>query len=234
MAFPIPSMLLKQLYTRDSLTNSAEGVRFSLKNRLSDAVVTKLIHVKIDDRLAPAASVAVDLGDGKLLKQDDVAAQPIQFPLRKSIDIVCAIPALASGMHKIEVKFEATPFGVLTLKVDGSIVEGRAAITRIPRDNADNYSEAIIQARQALHRTVFRRQADPYPPLLVRPAHAPRQHRELHRRGAGAHRLCRPADRSTASMRRASSSCRWRRQKGTLVASYNRGMKVLNLSGGVK
>ena len=151
MAFPIPSMLLKQLYTRDSLSNTPEGVRFSLKNRLSDAVVTKLIWVKIDDQQLPAAGVTVDLGDGTLIRQDDVAKQPIQFPLRKSIDIVCAIPELATGMHKIEVQFETTPFGALTLKVDGSIGEGRAAIIRIPRDNNDDYGSKLYLIENCLY-----------------------------------------------------------------------------------
>ena len=48
MAFPIPSMLLKQLYTFGSLANTERGVRFSLKNRLSDGTVTGLHHVKFD------------------------------------------------------------------------------------------------------------------------------------------------------------------------------------------
>ena len=50
MGLPIPSMLLKQLYTRDSLRNTPEGVRFSLKNRLGDATLTGLQVVKFDDR----------------------------------------------------------------------------------------------------------------------------------------------------------------------------------------
>ncbi len=40
MAFPIPSMMLKQLYTFGSLKNTPDGVKFSLKNRLSDATMT--------------------------------------------------------------------------------------------------------------------------------------------------------------------------------------------------
>ena len=53
MAFPIPSMLLKQLYTFGSLKNTPDGVEFSLKNRLSDTTVTGLQQVKIDDVEVP-------------------------------------------------------------------------------------------------------------------------------------------------------------------------------------
>ncbi len=233
MAFPIPSMLLKQLYTRDSLSNTPEGVRFSLKNRLSDAVVTKLIWVKIDDQQLPAAGVTVDLGDGTLIRQDDVAKQPIQFPLRKSIDIVCAIPALAFGMHKIEVKFEATPFGALTLKVDGAIVEGRAAITRIPRDNNDDYGEPIIKKRQAFIEQYSGAKLEhiPHYSFDARTLHGNIENftgvAQIPIGFAGPLQINGEHAQGEFIVPMATT-------EGTLVASYNRGMKVLNLSGGVR
>ncbi len=44
----IPSLVLKQLYTFGSLENTADGVKFSLKNRLSDAILTGMNTVSID------------------------------------------------------------------------------------------------------------------------------------------------------------------------------------------
>jgi hypothetical protein len=38
----IPTLLLKKLYTLGSLTNVEHGVRFAIKNRLSNAEVTDL------------------------------------------------------------------------------------------------------------------------------------------------------------------------------------------------
>jgi len=43
----VPSLLLKQLYTFGSLSNTPDGVKFSLKNRLQDATLTELIHLKL-------------------------------------------------------------------------------------------------------------------------------------------------------------------------------------------
>ena len=134
MGLPIPSMLLKQLYTRDSLRNTPEGVRFSLKNRLSDSTVTALYSIKIDDAAVPRSAIMVELGDGSRLTADEVSRQPVAFPLRRSIDVICAVPPLDKGMHKIEVKFDATPFGTLTLKVDSAVTEKREDVVRIPRD----------------------------------------------------------------------------------------------------
>ena len=41
----IPGLILKQMYTLGSLENVEDGVRFSLKNRLSNATVTRLTEV---------------------------------------------------------------------------------------------------------------------------------------------------------------------------------------------
>ena len=64
MAFPIPSMLLKQLYTFGSLKNTPRGVEFQLKNRLSDATVTGLQGVSIAGQVVPLAGITIDLGEG--------------------------------------------------------------------------------------------------------------------------------------------------------------------------
>ncbi|MCB0827082.1 MAG: hydroxymethylglutaryl-CoA reductase, partial [Armatimonadetes bacterium] len=144
----IPSMVLKQLYTFGSLRNSADGVRFSLKNRLSDATVTALNGVSFDGQPVPVSKLSLVLDTGEILLPADLKATPIDFPLRKTLDIVADIEPLADGKHRIEVKFDAQPFGGLTLKVDGSIVKEEEKRIKIPRDNADNYSPEIIKARQ--------------------------------------------------------------------------------------
>ena len=48
MAIAIPSLILKRLHTYGSLRNSSEGVKCSVKNRLSDAELTGLYRISID------------------------------------------------------------------------------------------------------------------------------------------------------------------------------------------
>ncbi len=233
MAITIPSMLLKQLYTSDSLKNTEDGVRISLKNRLSDATLTALLGIRFDGSEVPRDSIVIDLGEGRLLRPEDVGQQPIDFPLRRSLDILSRIDPLAEGLHKIEVDFEAQPFGALMLKVEGSIVKQEGARIRIPRSNEDNFSDDIIKQRQQFveqfagtklkHTSSY--SFDPHitqgnienftgvvqvplgfaGPLTIRGEHAQGEF---------------VIPMATA--------------EGTLVASYNRGMKVLNLSGGVR
>ena len=49
----IPSLILKQLYTFGSLENLEDGVRFGLKNRLSDASLTRVGHLKLNRENVP-------------------------------------------------------------------------------------------------------------------------------------------------------------------------------------
>ena len=233
MALPIPSMVLKQLYTFNSLRNTADGVRFSLKNRLSDTKVTALHSVKFDGGAVSREAISLILDTGEMLKPDDLAQQPIDFPLRKVLDVICRIAPLGEGIHKLEVNFSAGNFGNLALKVDSAVATEVENVVRIPRDNADNYSEAIIKERQRFVEQFTGKKLEHIPhysfdpqitagnienfsgvaqvplgfagPLLIKGEHAQGE-------------FIIPM--ATA--------------EGTLVASYNRGMKILNLSGGAE
>ena len=70
MAFAIPSLLLKQLYTFGSLKNGRRGVRFAIKNRLSDAQIIGVHGVSIGKQEIPLTAVTLELDDGQTLKPD--------------------------------------------------------------------------------------------------------------------------------------------------------------------
>ncbi|MCB0160628.1 MAG: hydroxymethylglutaryl-CoA reductase, partial [Caldilineaceae bacterium] len=233
MAFPIPSMLLKQLYTFGSLKNSARGVEFQLKNRLSDATVTGVQAVAFDGVDVPLDAVSIDLGDGQVLKPGDLAGSPIDFPLRRTLDVVCAVDPLSEGKHAIEVRFSAKPFGTLKLKVDGAIAKDRPVTVKIPRNNADDYTPEIIAERQ---RFVEEFTGQPFEHIKQYSfdAHATQGNIE-HFTGVAqvpigfAGPLTIHGEHAQGDFIVPMATT-----EGTLVASYNRGMKVLNLSGGVK
>jgi hydroxymethylglutaryl-CoA reductase (NADPH) len=232
MAIGIPSMLLKQLYTNGSLRNQNGGVRFSVKNRLSDTTITGLELLSFDGQAVPREAITLELADGTLLTPDDLAAAPLDFPLRREMDIVAAIPLLALGKHKVEVHFNSDPFGNLKLKVDGAISEEVHDLVKIPRDRVDDYSETAIQARQDFVTQYTGRKLSHIPQYSFDP-HVLRGNVEnfigvaqvpigiagpitIHGEHAQGDFLVPMAT-----------------TEGTLVASYNRGMKILNLSGGV-
>jgi hydroxymethylglutaryl-CoA reductase (NADPH) len=230
----VPSTLLKQLYTFGSLENTDQGVEFALKNRLKDATLTELLDVKINGEPVPRDDLHLFMGEGKSYRADEISGDnTVDFPLKRTLHVRAGHSALEIGKHEIELTFRAKPFGKLSFTVEDSITKQNETLDRIPRDANDNYSEAIIDDRQQFveeysdtsldHITHY--SFDPHTtegnvenftgvaqiplgfagPLAVNGEHA----------------------NDDFLIPLATS-------EGTLVASYNRGIKVCNLSGGVK
>ncbi len=230
----VPQLVLRQLYTRGSLKNAETGILFSLKNRLVDARLLSLRRLIIDDKEIPVERISVDLGDGQAFRATEIEARGgIDFPLRQIFNLSVSGEVLSEQKHKIHIQFKADPFGKLELKVEDAITADSDHIVRIPRSNEDDYSEEVIKDRQAFieeysgmkFKHLFQYSFDPHVaegnienftgvvqvplgfagPITVNGEHA----------------------KGDFIVPMATS-------EGTLVASYNRGIKVVNLSGGVK
>ena len=99
----IPTMLLKRLYTFASLQNTAEGVQFSIKNRLSDARLTGFHGISIDGQEISNDNLSLDFGDGHAISPEQVnSGESLEFPLRKEVIITARIPPLEMGPHTIQ------------------------------------------------------------------------------------------------------------------------------------
>lgn len=230
----IPSSILSKLYNRTSLKNSDGAVCFSVKNRLAPVTLRKISRVEIDSAPIDLERVIMALEDGSACPVASVTAKKsVDFPLGTVLTFRLDIAPLEEGKHHLTVVFDSQPFGELKLAVSDALNTGRRAPGALPRDAADDYSDEIIGARQAFIREhtgvtldhVTRYSIDPQVtrgniehftgvaqvpmgfagPLLVHGQHA---QGEFY----------------------VPLAC----SEGTLVASYNRGMKVLHRSGGVK
>ncbi len=231
----IPSLVLRQLYTFGSLRNDEDGYRFSLKNRLSDATLTAFLGLTVNGDDVPADRVMVHLDDGREVPASAFSEhEPLPFPLRAIAHLKTLAAPLTKGKHELRLSLVVKPFGRLDLKVTDAVETDGAATRGIPyaKDDA-NYSPEIIRARQqyveqytgAKLDHVTRFSFDPLRtkgnienftgvaqvpigfagPMLINGEHA---------RGEFLIPLA--------------------TTEGTLVASYSRGMKLLNMSGGVK
>jgi hydroxymethylglutaryl-CoA reductase (NADPH) len=230
----IPALLIERLYTTGSLEETDNGIRFSIKNRLSDAELVGVTNISVDGCAARLEHVRLHLEDGRILEPAQVScAQPLAFPLRSNLKIVIGGGVPSNPRHEIEVTFATRPFGELTLKVEDAIAEGDRCGSHIPRSEADDYDEQIIRRRLDLierHRGL---------PLRHIAHHSFDPHMA---RGncenflgvaqvpiglAGPLRICGEYANGEFWIPLATT-------EGTLVASHNRGMKALNLCGGVK
>lgn len=230
----IPSLILKQLHTFGSLKNHDNSVSFDLKNRLSDASISGVHSVTIGGQTVSADKITLDLGDGISLAASSVSKEnSIDFPLRKVLTVRCAMPNLPEGKHKIEVEFTVKPFGKLTLKVEDAIVASSEKMVRIPRDNEDDYSENAIKSRQKF--------VEEYTGVKLQ--HITQYSFDAHLTQGNCESFTGVAQvpigfagpiKINGEHATGEYLIPLATAEGTLVASYNRGIKIINLCGGVK
>ena len=232
--FPIPSMLLRQLYTNNSLKNTDGGVKFSIKNRLTDVKFSELQSLKISGEEIPKDKITFDFGDGETMPATAVSDDnPIDFPLRKTIDVHAETANLEHGKYKINIAVKAKGYGSLKFEVEDAIAETESYEVRIPRDNADDYSEKIIEKRQEFV-------ADYSDTKLE---HIKNYSFDPHILEGNCENFTGVAQipigfagpiKVNGEFAKGEFLVPLATTEGTLIASYNRGIKVLNLSGGVK
>jgi hydroxymethylglutaryl-CoA reductase (NADPH) len=230
----IATFVLDKLYMRGSLKNVGGGPQFGLRNELMDAELTAVRSITIDGRAVALDLVKLDAGDGRVASVPEIdAARPLAFPRDASVIVRTAEPDLPAGKHTIEVVVEVRPFGELHFKMEDVVGDEPFRDLRIPRDDRDNYGPDAVARRQAFVeemsgvalKHVSRYSFEPHlvqgncenftgvaqvpigfaGPLLVHGEHADGNY------------LIPMAT-----------------TEGTMIASYNRGMKVLGLAGGVK
>ena len=231
----IPSLVLRQLYTNGSLAPSADGVLFSLKNRLMDTTLTGLACVSVDgvEVHADRITLTLDGGDGAPISAADVSTtNPVAFPLRQVVTVHVPGVTAAEGVHAISLRFEIDGMGEMEFDVNDSVQTPRPEMTRVPRDLADDYSEAAIAERQRFAETYSGETFE----------HIKHYSFDAHTLGGNVEAFAGVAQIPigiagplTVNGEHAQGDfiIPMATTEGTLVASYNRGMKVLNLSGGV-
>lgn len=229
-----PSAILRNLYNRSSLRNKDGGVRFSVKNRLSPATLRRIERIAVDGEVIASERITVSQDGGAPIPVPVINAdKPLEFPLGTLLSFQLDIQPLADGDHNLEIAFEVEPFGTMSFDVNDPLRPEKQPPGTIPRDPEHDYDPEMIEARHAFLKEhtgaevphIKQYAIDPKVtqgniehfigtaqvpmgiagPLLVRGEHA----------------------QGEFYVPLATS-------EGTLVASYNRGMKVLHRSGGVK
>ncbi|HET7228579.1 MAG TPA: hydroxymethylglutaryl-CoA reductase [Longimicrobium sp.] len=224
--------MAQRLYTPGSLSAGADGVRFELSNRLDDMQLTAVLGVRLDGRDLAPADVELRMGAERRAAPGVTAGRPVRFGLGETLEVATPAAALGEGAHELEVRLESLPFGELHLTVRDEVGPGDDPAARIPRSEDDDYGGDAVRQRQEWVRgrtgakldTVTRFAFDPHLARgncenLVGAAQVPLGI-------AGPLRINGEHARGEFLVPLATA-------EGTLVASYNRGMRALNQSGGV-
>ncbi|QDK81412.1 hydroxymethylglutaryl-CoA reductase [Spirosoma sp. KCTC 42546] len=235
----IPNVLLKQLYTRSSLHNTPTGFTFSLKNRLADAQFTGLTQVRIDGQIYPPEAFTLELDGNEAVRVSAISnSNPLAFPLRRKVVVQATAAPLAPGRHTIEVILQSKPFGTLTITIEDDLQpdqhqggEPQRNVT-IPRHPVDDMSPEIIRERQDF----LRQYTQTSPDYLTNVAFDPALVRGNCEQFVGVAQV--PVGLVgplliNGEHAKGEFLIPLATTEGTLVASYNRGIKLLNQCGGV-
>jgi len=228
----VPSLILRQLYTYGSLQNITDGVRFSIKNRLSDAKLVGVGKVLIDKQLIPEEKIVLRIGNKDLTLEEITTNHPINFTLRSAVDVFMDIEHLDTGKHNIEISFVTEGFGKFTLKVDDSITEEKEKRVKIPYHKEDNYSPKAIKDRQDFIKEYTGADLEHVSKYSIDPQSLPGNIEnftgvaQIPLGFAGPIHIKGEHAKGEFLVPLATT-------EGTLVASYNRGIKAVNLSGGI-
>ncbi len=230
----IPQALLKKVYNRLSLRNSGQGVRFSVKNRLAPAKLRGVEQVSLNGQVLEAGQVRIAVDSNAPVPMNEIgAAAAVDFPLGTLLTISMDVPALAAGEHRMGLKFQADPFGTLEFEVSDQLRTDSEVPGMVPRDSENDYSAKMIRTRQDFVRQHTGAKLEHISQFSFDPGST--QGNIEHLTGVAQIPLG-VAGPLHINGEHASGEfyVPMATTEGTLVASYNRGMKVIAECGGAK
>jgi hydroxymethylglutaryl-CoA reductase (NADPH) len=229
----ISSLLLRQLYTFGSLANTDAGYRFRLKNRLSPATLTGVAGVTVDGHPVPLERLTLGVQGGTPVAATAVSTRkPLDFPLRQEVEVRVGGAPLDAGIHHLALSFAAAPFGDLSFAVRDSIEAESAGRTRVPYDKDHNQSPDIVRRRQEFVEAFTGVPLRHVRHYSIDPAETQGNIENFTGVAQVPLGFAGPL-RVNGEHARGDFLIPLATTEGTLVASYNRGMKVLNAAGGV-
>ena len=110
----VPGFLLRRLYVKGSLKNSADGASFELKNSLGSGHAKELVPLEIDGDTVPMESSYFSLDGKETLFKDVSEKEPFTLAVNKSIRIVVKGKKLEPGQHKVQMGFIVVGLGKLS------------------------------------------------------------------------------------------------------------------------
>lgn len=233
ISLDIPDKVLKRLYTYGSLKNTDEGIEFEVKNRLQDAKFAGLSRLEINGSEIDLDKIRLETADGKTFTLDQVTKDdPIPFSVGRTVVIIVEGMELPTGDHEIYTEFIAEPFGDLSLEI-GDTIRDEGQLPSIPRDEKDNYSQEAIQARHEYLEEKTGVELEHVPQFSFDAARGEGNVEnfigvaQMPLGVAGPLKVNGEYADDTYPVPLATT-------EGTLVASYSRGMKAINMCGGAK
>ncbi|AEP29418.1 hydroxymethylglutaryl-coenzyme A reductase [Glaciecola nitratireducens FR1064] len=231
----IPDSMLKQLYTLGSLRKTDKGLSFSLKNRIKSAHFNQILHLFINNQKIDMSKIMVALNSDTPIGLHTLEQKKgIDFPLGATLTVFVdgtSIPD--SKIVDINITITAPPFGDIKLVLKDKLPLINETLNQIPRNAENDFHPDIIKKRQEYVSGI----TDTTPQNLFN------FDADLASLSGNIEHFCGMAQipigiagpiKVNGEHAQGEFLIPLATTEGTLVASYNRGIKLLNQSGGVK
>jgi len=117
----IPSIMLKRLYVRGSLQNTADGFQLAIRNTLAAGTIVALGPITVDSTTYEAQAIAVEMGGVRMQASEITAAAPQRFNMGTTAIIRIKANALPDGPHEISITTDTREAGRLVIESNDSI-----------------------------------------------------------------------------------------------------------------
>lgn len=226
-------MFLNKTYSVGSLRAIEDGFMFCIKNPMMDTVITGITNMAINGEKIPLECVRVRSHDTEKGGFEIDGYNPMPFPMGENVELYVRNRVLSNNrVYEMTLSMTTNLYGTLKLEVKDSIVETKSRRRNIPRKNNADYDPEVVRCRQKyvedftgvrLHHIqhysfdprVTQGNIENFTGIAQIPLGfaGPLKINGEYAKGEFLIPLC--------------------TSEGTLVASYNRGIKIINMCGGV-
>ena len=120
----IPGFLLKKLYVRGSLRNTAQGCAFQLRNVVDSGTVVRFHELQVDGEPYGAEQVQALRAGGEMVPLSTIAPdRPLSLPAGVNMTLLLPGVTLPPGKHRLRLHFQTQEVGDLAFQVDDTVQE---------------------------------------------------------------------------------------------------------------
>lgn len=118
----IPAFLLKKLYAKGSLKNTATGFELAIQNTLAPGTIVGLAALQVDGTAYPLEKTTAILPDGTRVSAADVSAEsPLRFAVGDKVTIQIEGKSLPAGPHRLTISPKTKEAGILHIPAEDTI-----------------------------------------------------------------------------------------------------------------
>ena len=231
----IPAMMIKQLYTYGSLYNVMGGVKFTLRNKLSDAILTGISKIVIDGVTIPLEKATLTYKGDSVNASKVNAENTVPFPKSQEVEVLIESGPLQKDIpHEINLEFKTKPFGRLYLEISDNIdaESDDDNKQKIPHNKDDNTSDEIVKKRQEFVEEFTGTKLNHLSHFSISPQETQGNIENFTGVAQVPIGIAGPL-KVNGEHAQGEFLIPLATTEGTLIASYNRGMKIANMNGGI-